>query len=73
MWKRRAAWAFVSLALAVWSIPFGVAAHARGLGLLGLDLLPRVRRSFARHAMGRAGRLPRLARGIPLSRIGDQE
>ena len=38
----------------------------RNLGMLGFDLVPGVRRSFARHTMGLAGRLPRLARGVPL-------
>ena len=40
---------------------------ARGLGMLGFDLVPGVRRLFARHTMGLAGRLPRLSRGVPLS------
>jgi len=38
----------------------------RDLGMLGFDLLPGVRRLFARHTMGLAGRLPRLSRGVPL-------
>ena len=38
----------------------------RGLGLLAFDVLPGARRQFARHAMGRAGRSPRLACGQPL-------
>ncbi len=38
----------------------------RNLGMLGFDLIPGVRRTFARHTMGLAGRLPRLARGLPL-------
>ena len=38
----------------------------RDLGMLGFDLLPGVRRAFARHTMGLAGRLPRLSRGLPL-------
>ena len=38
----------------------------RDLGLLTLDLLPPAKRAFARRAMGRAGRVPRLARGLPL-------
>lgn len=57
---------FTDLLNRLFGIPFGVAAHARGLGLLGMDLLPVLRREFSRHAMGRAGRLPRLARGLPL-------
>jgi len=39
----------------------------RNLGMLGFDLLPGVRRSFARHTMGLAGSLPRLSRGVPLT------
>lgn len=38
----------------------------RDLGMLAFDLVPGVRRSFARHTMGLAGRLPRLSRGVPL-------
>jgi 2-octaprenyl-6-methoxyphenol hydroxylase len=39
---------------------------ARNVGMLAFDLVPGVRGSFARHTMGLAGRLPRLARGVPL-------
>ena len=39
----------------------------RNVGMLGFDFVPGVRRAFARHTMGLAGRLPRLSRGIPLS------
>ena len=39
----------------------------RDLGMLGFDLIPGVRRLFARHTMGLAGRLPRLSRGVPLT------
>jgi 2-octaprenyl-6-methoxyphenol hydroxylase len=38
----------------------------RNIGMLGFDLLPGVRRIFAKHTMGLAGRLPRLSRGVPL-------
>jgi len=38
----------------------------RNLGMLGFDLIPGVRRAFAKHTMGLAGRLPRLSRGQPL-------
>ena len=40
---------------------------ARNLGLAVLDLLPSARRSLMRQTMGLTGRLPRLARGLPLS------
>lgn len=38
----------------------------RDVGMLGFDLVPGVRRLFARHTMGLAGELPRLSRGVPL-------
>jgi 2-octaprenyl-6-methoxyphenol hydroxylase len=38
----------------------------RSVGMLGFDLVPGVRSSFAKHAMGLAGRLPRLSRGVPV-------
>jgi 2-octaprenyl-6-methoxyphenol hydroxylase len=38
----------------------------RGLGLMAFDLLPGAKALLARHTMGRAGKLPRLARGLPL-------
>jgi 2-octaprenyl-6-methoxyphenol hydroxylase len=38
----------------------------RNVGMLGFDLVPGVRKLFARHTMGLAGRLPRLSRGVPL-------
>jgi len=38
----------------------------RNIGMLGFDLVPGVRRLFARHTMGLAGSLPRLSRGVPL-------
>jgi 2-octaprenyl-6-methoxyphenol hydroxylase len=41
--------------------------QARNLGLLALDLFPAGKRSFLRQTMGRAGPLPRLARGLPLT------
>jgi 2-octaprenyl-6-methoxyphenol hydroxylase len=39
---------------------------ARSLGLLAFDLLPPAKRAFAKEMMGLGGRLPRLARGLPL-------
>jgi 2-octaprenyl-6-methoxyphenol hydroxylase len=39
----------------------------RDAGMLAFDLVPGVRRMFAKHTMGLAGRLPRLSRGVPLA------
>lgn len=38
--------------------------HLRGLGLATVEVCPPLRRLLARRNMGRAGRLPRLARGL---------
>jgi 2-octaprenyl-6-methoxyphenol hydroxylase len=38
----------------------------RNAGMIGFDLIPGIRRLFAKHTMGLAGRLPRLSRGVPL-------
>lgn len=38
----------------------------RGAGLMAFDLVPGAKAMLARQTMGRAGRLPRLARGLPL-------
>jgi 2-octaprenyl-6-methoxyphenol hydroxylase len=46
------------------SSPLGV---TRGLGLMALDLLPGAKKRLARQTMGLTGRLPRLARGLPLA------
>ena len=42
-------------------------AGLRNVGMLAFDLVPGVRKTFAKHTMGLAGRLPRLSRGVPLS------
>lgn len=45
-------------------------APMRNLALVGLELMPGARRTLMRRAMGRGGRLPRLARGLPLGGEG---
>ncbi len=42
---------------------------ARGAGLVGLDLVGPARRALTRRLMGVGGRMPRLARGLPLATI----
>lgn len=46
--------------------PLPPLAWARDLGMLALDLCPPAKRLFAHLAMGKAGRLPKLARGLEL-------
>ena len=50
----------------VFANPLASVGMARSLGLLAFDLLPPVKRAFAKEMMGLSGRLPRLARGLPL-------
>ncbi len=47
--------------------PFPPVRAARDLGMLALDLCPSARHTLARRFMGLHGRLPRLARGLPVS------
>ena len=50
----------------LFSNPLPPLAWARDAGLVALDLLPPCRHALARRAMGLAGHLPRLGRGLPL-------
>ena len=43
-----------------------IARAGRAAGMLGFDLVPGVRKAFAKQMMGLNGRLPRLSRGVPL-------
>lgn len=38
----------------------------RNLGLIAIDIVPPLKHRLARHSMGLVGKLPRLARGLPL-------
>ncbi len=50
----------------VFSNDFTPLVIARNAGMIALDLLPPLKRLMMRQAMGLTGRLPRLARGLPL-------
>jgi 2-octaprenyl-6-methoxyphenol hydroxylase len=50
----------------LFSLPLPALDMARGAGMLALDLLPPAKRLLTRMTMGRTGRTPRLARGLPL-------
>lgn len=68
-WRRRdnaAVSAFTDGLVRIFSNALPPLVLARNLGLLLLDLMPPVRRGLMRRTMGLAGRLPRLARGLPL-------
>lgn len=68
-WRRRdnvAISAFTDGLVRLFSNDFLPLAIARNLGLVAVDLLPPLKRRLLRLSMGLAGRLPRLARGLPL-------
>jgi 2-octaprenyl-6-methoxyphenol hydroxylase len=57
---------FTDLLNRIFANPLMTVAFGRNAGLLALELLPPARRLLLRHNMGLAGRLPKLARGLPL-------
>ncbi len=58
--------AFTDGLVRIFSNPLLPVRLARNAGLLLFDILPGAKTVFARHTMGKAGRLPRLARGLSL-------
>jgi 2-octaprenyl-6-methoxyphenol hydroxylase len=63
--NRRVA-SFTDGLIQIFSNDFPPLAVMRNLGLAAVDLLPSVKRMFIRRTSGLNGRLPRLARGLPL-------
>jgi 2-octaprenyl-6-methoxyphenol hydroxylase len=53
----------------VFGTPLGLVRNLRGLGLLAFDALPTAKGALARLSVGAAGRIPRLARGVPLPQV----
>lgn len=58
---------FTNSLIRIFSSDFPPLALARNLGLLAVDLVPPLKRRLLRVTSGLAGKLPRLARGLPLS------
>ncbi|MEN8206126.1 MAG: 2-octaprenyl-6-methoxyphenyl hydroxylase [Pseudomonadota bacterium] len=50
----------------IFTLPLPALGMARSAGMLAFDLLPPAKRLLTRTTMGRSGRTPRLARGLPL-------
>lgn len=50
----------------LFTLPLPALGVARSAGMLAFDLLPPAKRLLSRFTMGRSGRTPRLARGLPL-------
>ena len=68
-WRRsdqRTVIAFTDLLARTFTNPLRPVQLARDLALLAVDLLPPLKHQLERRTMGLAGRLPRLARGLPL-------
>jgi 2-octaprenyl-6-methoxyphenol hydroxylase len=68
-WRKRDTFAiatFTDSLVRVFSNSLPPLSMARNLGLVAVDLLPPLKRGLLRLSMGMAGRLPRLARGLPL-------
>ncbi|RMG30597.1 MAG: 2-octaprenyl-6-methoxyphenyl hydroxylase [Gammaproteobacteria bacterium] len=63
--------AFTELLLRTFASPMPPVRAARDAAMLGLDLCPPLRHLFTRLTTGRLGRLPRLARGVPLAPIAE--
>jgi 2-octaprenyl-6-methoxyphenol hydroxylase len=57
---------FTDTLVKLFSNRFAPLQSARTAGLLALDTLPPVKHVLAKHTMGMAGKLPRLARGLSL-------
>ncbi len=57
---------FTNTLVSTFSNHFPPLALARNLGLLATDIIPPLKHTLAKHSMGLSGKLPRLARGLPL-------
>ncbi|MDA8364368.1 MAG: 2-octaprenyl-6-methoxyphenyl hydroxylase [Gammaproteobacteria bacterium] len=68
-WRRRdnlAVSTFTDGVVRLFSNNFAPLVAARNFGLVAVDLFPGIKRALLQRTMGLAGRLPRLARGLPL-------
>jgi 2-octaprenyl-6-methoxyphenol hydroxylase len=62
--------AFTDGLVRLFATPLGLARGLRSLGLLAFDVFPPAKAAMARLSIGAAGRVPRLARGVPLAGTG---
>ena len=63
---RREVIAFTDALVRLFANPLGAVQGARNLGLLAFDLLPPAKAALSSLSSGAAGRIPKLARGVPL-------
>jgi 2-octaprenyl-6-methoxyphenol hydroxylase len=59
--------AFTDGLVRLFGTPLGLLRGLRSVGLLAFDALPPAKAAMARLSVGAAGRIPRLARGVPLA------
>jgi 2-octaprenyl-6-methoxyphenol hydroxylase len=64
---RRRIVAFTDGLVRLFGSPLGALRGLRSVGLLAFDVLPPAKAAMARLSVGAAGRVPRLARGVPLT------
>lgn len=64
---RRRIVAFTDGLVRLFGSPLGALRGLRSVGLLAFDVLPPAKTAMARLSVGAAGRVPRLARGVPLT------
>lgn len=64
---RRRIVAFTDGLVRLFGSPLGLLRGLRSVGLLAFDSLPAAKSAMARLSVGAAGRIPRLARGVPLA------
>jgi 2-octaprenyl-6-methoxyphenol hydroxylase len=57
---------FTNTLVNTFSNHFPPLALARNLGLIATDIIPPLKHALSKHSMGLSGKLPRLARGLPL-------
>lgn len=57
---------FTDSLVKIFSNRFAPLALTRNIGLVATDIIPPLKHLLAKHTMGMAGKLPRLARGLPL-------
>jgi 2-octaprenyl-6-methoxyphenol hydroxylase len=65
---RRAIIGFTDGLVRVFSTPLGIVRRLRNLALLAFDVLPPAKAALSTLSTGAAGRMPKLARGVPLKR-----
>jgi 2-octaprenyl-6-methoxyphenol hydroxylase len=66
---RREVIAFTDGLVRVFASPWGPVRRLRNLGLLAFDLLPPAKAALSALSTGAAGRIPKLARGVPIRAV----